>query len=360
MVRAVGQRWGMRLAWRVARRGRARRRRDRAARRVLLDGALLDARLDPAVLLDACVALLDRELGDPAGGARVFLLGAGPAVEWCGLAPPLRRVGEPVLRVVGVRADRRPPRVVVEVRVRLATPAPWPPAVAGAVWQLELDGAAWTLREAVAGTVARAQLREPLIGGAWAGEGVRDAVTIQLAEADGGALVALAPHGDPHARLLDAALDDPRCAPDVLAAVVRDIARAWEAASNGDRAALAAVATDTAARALMAPTPNGRRRVAGLEVQEVHVTDVGSGDGTTVVEVLVSLRGRRWLVDRHSAGATAIAGSERRARAFVERWRLALPARPHARWRLVATGSRRARRGAASAADQRHPDGPGR
>lgn len=136
------------------------------------------------------------------------------------------------------------------------------------------------------------------------------------------------------AQLLDLSVVDGRFAPDVIAACVCEIVRAWEASTTGsDPKSLESWATPQAIDQLRRPTPNGLRRVRNLQTRRVRITTLTADAEPATIGVSASLQGKRWLAT-HRGGR--ISGSRTRRRDFTEHWTLRLDPSASTPWRLIA------------------------
>lgn len=274
-------------------------------------------------------------LGDPAGAYRI------------------QYRHDPVVRLVWAsrRSDGEPWRLTVFVGVQLASVATsWRTAIANvgfkeyevvmAFWTLiGNENGSWTVTDFEPMDRGRHYLEDPLPAGPSDGD-LRDDATISLAVADGALATATAELTEVDApvrrRLLDLSLVDGRYAPDAIAACVREIARAWEAAvEHGEREVLERWTTPEAATQLSRPTPNGLRRVRNLDVRQVRIEALDTDSDLPTVTVAAELEGIRWLANRHGVGQTPISGSQLRRRSFTEHWTLRFHPHDDSPWILT-------------------------
>ena len=209
-------------------------------------------------------------------------------------------------------------------------------SVEKAFWTLVHEGEGWRVDRVEPLDEGRHYLDDPLPG--CSDQELHEQATISTA-VDGPALhVAVAELTDVDAsaevQLLDLSVVDGRFAPDVIAACVCEIARAWEAASTGsDPKSLEPWATPRAIDQLLRPTPNGLRRVRNLQTRHVRITTLTADAEPATIDVSAGLQGKRWLAT-HRGGR--ISGSRTRRRDFTEHWTLRLDPSAATPWRLIA------------------------
>lgn len=150
---------------------------------------------------------------------------------------------------------------------------------------------------------------------------------------------------DARAAALDLSLVDARFGPDVILACVGRAVEAWVQAVDGPDAALAALATPEAIRALLHPgdgaaDPRTRLVVRGVRVTKIDVQALEPSPEPARITVAITARGRRYVEDRDTVAL--ISGDKDRAREFVESWTLALTGDEAAPWRIVGGGGAQA------------------
>lgn len=172
------------------------------------------------------------------------------------------------------------------------------------------------------------------------------AATFEVAAADGGTegfttadLVDPGFAEDARAAALDLSLADPRFGPDVISASVSRAVEAWLEAVDGPDAALEALATPDAIRALLHPgdsaqNPNTRLVARGVTVESIEVQALRPTPEPAQLTVALTARGRRYIEDRDTTAL--LAGSKDTERRFVDAWTLALTGDAAAPWRIVA------------------------
>ena len=259
---------------------------------------------------------------------------------------------DPAVRLIWAsrRSDEEPWRLTVLVAMQLTTVATsWRTAISNfgfreyelvmAFWTLQADDDGWTVTDFEPMDRGQHYLKDPLPAPPSDGE-LNDDATISLAVADGAVATSAATLTEVDApvrrRLLDLSLVDGRYAPDAIAACVREIARAWDAAvEHGEREALERWSTPDAATQLCRPTPNGLRRVRILDVRQVRIEALDTHGELPTVTVVAELEGIRWLANRHGRAQTPIFGSQSRRRSFTEHWTLRFDAHDESPWLLT-------------------------
>ena len=104
---------------------------------------------------------------------------------------------------------------------------------------------------------------------------------------------------------LDLALADGRFAPDVLEAAARRAVAAWVEAIDGEDAALEAVATPAAVRALLRPEGEHTRVVVrGGRVDAVRITGLDAGSDPARMTIEVDVTGRRYVENRDTVAVS--------------------------------------------------------
>lgn len=169
--------------------------------------------------------------------------------------------------------------------------------------------------------------------------------TFEVAAADGGTegfttadLVDPGFAEDARAAALDLSLADPRFGPDVISACVTRAVEAWLEAVDGPDAALEALATPEAIRALLHPgdsaqNPNTRLVARGVTVESIDVQALAPRPEPAQLTVTLAARGRRYVEDRDTTAL--LAGSKDDERRFVDTWTLALTGDSAMPWRVV-------------------------
>ncbi|UTI67040.1 TIM44-like domain-containing protein [Paraconexibacter antarcticus] len=143
---------------------------------------------------------------------------------------------------------------------------------------------------------------------------------------------------DARAAALDLSLADPRFGPDVISACVTRAVEAWLEAVDGPDAALEALATPEAIRALLHPgdsaqNPNTRLVARGVTVESIDVQALRPTPEPAQLTVALAARGRRYVEDRDTTAL--LAGSKDDERRFVDTWTLALTGDSAMPWRLA-------------------------
>ncbi len=173
---------------------------------------------------------------------------------------------------------------------------------------------------------------------------IHDEATIGLAAQEAGQATPTAElthlGNDTRARLLDLSNIDARFSPDVIAASVRQVVRAWEQATSTSpksrhfderlRDPLRALTTSQAFEQLTHPTPHGLRRVSRLEIRKIEIRALSQDREHPTVIVHVKLHGIRWL---DSTIGSFLSGAPDNPRTFRELWTLELTTDPDAPWR---------------------------
>lgn len=127
--------------------------------------------------------------------------------------------------------------------------------------------------------------------------------------------------------VLNAALRDDRFSPDTLEGSVREVVAAWARAAEGDEAALSALATPAAIRALLYPAEDAQRvMVRGLAVRGVVICGLDAGADPPLLRVTVSYAGRRAAANRDVPPAP---------QGFADFWELTLDGAAPCPWRLA-------------------------
>ena len=211
-------------------------------------------------------------------------------------------------------------------------------------WTLDRAGDGWRLISIEQEREGAHHLQSPIVTAPWSDDGrIADESLVELAAADApppgvrpSELVSVAFDGAAREQALDLALADPRCAPDLLEVAARRAVEAWAEAVDGDDAALLAVATPDAVRALLYPDENAtaaRIVVRGPRLLRLAITALHAGAEPLRMEVEARVRGRRYVEDRDTAAV--LSGSKQRETEFTERWAFTLDGPADAPWRLV-------------------------
>jgi hypothetical protein len=209
--------------------------------------------------------------------------------------------------------------------------------VLSAYWTVMRDGDGWRIERVESGADGQHYLTDPVADQASDRE-LHDEATIStavdsVASAEPPAAELVDMDATTHSRLLDLSVVDGRYGPDVIAACVREIARAWESATFArDVTLLEPWCTAAAATQLLHPTPHGLRRVENLETRRVQIDTLHTDVEPPTVGVTLQLHGQRWLV---TDSGTKLSGSRTRRRDFTERWTLRLDPSPTCPWRLT-------------------------
>lgn len=210
-------------------------------------------------------------------------------------------------------------------------------SVDSACWTLIRDGESWSIDRVESVADGQHYLTDPLPDQG-SDQELHDEATISSALEDvapGEVPVAELTDVDAstQSQLLDLSLVDGRYAPDVIAACVSEIARAWESATFAqDRKLLEPGCTPEAATQLFHPTPHGLRRVLNLKTRRVQINALHPDLEPPTVSVTVQLHGQRWLATSHGG---KISGSRTRQREFTEHWTLRLDPSTEFPWRLI-------------------------
>jgi hypothetical protein len=210
-------------------------------------------------------------------------------------------------------------------------------SVVSECWTLVRAGENWSFDGMESSAAAQHYLTDPLPGQG-SDQDLHDEATISTAVTDVPASkVPVAELTDVDAttrsQLLDLSLVDGRYAPDVIAACVGEITRAWESATFAhDRKLLEPCCTPEAATQLFHPTPHGVRRVQNLETRRVQIDALHPDPEPPTVNVTLELHGQRWLATSHGG---KISGSRTRRRDFTEHWTLRLDPSAESPWRLI-------------------------
>lgn len=211
-------------------------------------------------------------------------------------------------------------------------------------WTLERAGDGWRLQSIEQEEEGAHHLGAPIVTAPWSDDSrLADESLVELATADApppgtnvSELVSVEFDGTAREQALDLSLADPRCAPDVLEIAVRRAVEAWAEAVDGDDAALLAVATPEAARALLYPAgaaSSARLVVRGPRLLRLAITALHAAQQPLQMEVEARVRGRRYIEDRDTVAV--VSGSKDRDVEFTEHWTFALDGPESLPWRLV-------------------------
>jgi predicted lipid-binding transport protein (Tim44 family) len=141
--------------------------------------------------------------------------------------------------------------------------------------------------------------------------------------------------GDARAAALDLSLADARFGPDILETAARRAIGGWAEAVDGEDDGLLAVATPEAARDLLHPGGDEKRRlvVRGPRIVRVEISALDAAADPPTMTVAVHVRGRRYVQDRDTAAV--LSGSDKSETEFTERWLMALAGDDRNPWRIV-------------------------
>lgn len=212
----------------------------------------------------------------------------------------------------------------------------------------------WTLVSIEQDAEGAHHLDAPIVASPWTDDRLRDEAVVERAASTtvaGDELAGIADldfDGDARIAALDLASLDGRFAPDVLEASARRALAAWSEAVDGDDAALDAIATPDAARALLHPgDPSGRTRlvVRGPKLQRLRIVALDPTAEPPAMIVEAEITGRRYVENRDTT--TLVWGSKNEEAVFFERWRMALSNDEDTPWVIAGPepfGARPARR----------------
>lgn len=214
-------------------------------------------------------------------------------------------------------------------------------------WTLARRGDRWTLASIEQAAEGHHHLDAEIVASPWSDSRLHDDALVQLAGADAvvgdgvtaGELVDVDYAEDAHAAALDLSLVDPRFGPDVLEAAARRALAGWAEAVDGEDAALEAVATPEAIRALLYADDAAKHRVVvrGPRLQRLRITALDGKAQPPTMDVAAEVRGRRYVEDRDTAAV--VAGSRDAETTFTVALRMALDGEGPAAWRVVAAGA---------------------
>jgi predicted lipid-binding transport protein (Tim44 family) len=204
-------------------------------------------------------------------------------------------------------------------------------------WTLSKRDGRWILESIEGGEEGKHHLKAPVVATPWGDdERLRQDAVAELATADaapdGFAPAELAGDGAGALAVADLALADGRFDAGLIDATVRRIVDAWEAAVDGDDAALEALAHPGAVRALLHPGEPTRSVIRGAEVLALRIGQLDAAAAPPAVTVDVELRARRYVEDRDTAAL--LSGNRDAPATWTEAWRLALDGPPDWPWRL--------------------------
>ncbi len=217
-----------------------------------------------------------------------------------------------------------------------------PTRVLDEYWTLAKHGSRWVLESIEVGEEGKHQLKAPVVPTPWGDdERLHQDAVAELATAagapDGFAPAELAGDGAGALAVADLALADSRFDVDLIDATVRRIVDAWEAAIDGDDAALEALAHGDAVRALLHPGEQTRPVIRGAEVRGVTLAELRADAQPPAVTADVELRARRYVEDRDTAAL--LSGSRDAATTWTARWTLTLDGAADWPWRLADAGT---------------------
>lgn len=214
-------------------------------------------------------------------------------------------------------------------------------------WTLARRGDRWMLASIEQDAEGHHHLDAEIIASPWSDSRLQDDALVQLAGADAvvgngvtaGELVSVDYADDAHAAALDLSLVDARFGPDVLEAAARRALAGWAEAVDGEDAALEAVATPDAIRALLYADDAAKHRVVvrGPRLQQLRIVALDGKAEPPVMDVAATVRGRRYVEDRDTAAV--VSGSRDAETTFTVALRMALDGDGPAAWRVVAAGA---------------------
>lgn len=214
-------------------------------------------------------------------------------------------------------------------------------------WTLARTGDRWTLVSIEQDAEGHHHLDAEVVASPWSDSRLHDDALVELAgeeavvgeKVTAGELVDVDYADDAHAAALDLSLVDARFGPDVLEAASRRALAGWAEAVDGEDAALEAVATPEAIRALLYADDGAHHRVVvrGPRLQELRITALDGDAQPPTMDVTAQVRGRRYVENRDTAAL--ISGSRDRETTFAVALRMALDGDGPAAWRVVAAGT---------------------
>jgi predicted lipid-binding transport protein (Tim44 family) len=200
----------------------------------------------------------------------------------------------------------------------------------------------WTLVSIEQDAEGAHHLDAPIVASPWSDDRLRDmavteqAVASAVADDEVRGIADLDFDGDARTAALDMANIDGRFAPDVLEAAARRALAGWAEAVDGDDAALEAIATPEAVRALLHPgDPSGRTRlvVRGPKLRALRIVALDAATDPPTMTVEAEVAGRRYVENRDTT--TVVEGSKEREVVFTERWTMALSGHDDTPWRVA-------------------------
>jgi hypothetical protein len=214
-------------------------------------------------------------------------------------------------------------------------------------WTLARRGDRWMLASIEQDAEGHHHLDAEIVASPWSDSRLRDDALVQLAGADAvvgdgvsaGELVSVDYAEDAHAAALDLSLVDARFGPDILEAAARRALAGWAEAVDGEDAALEAVATPDAIRALLYADDAAKHRIVvrGPRLQQLRITALDGKATPPTMDVAATVRGRRYVEDRDTAAV--VSGSRDGEATFTVALRMALDGEGPAAWRVVAAGA---------------------
>jgi hypothetical protein len=271
------------------------------------------------------------------------------------LGGTLELQGRPSVDLMQVvnRGGESEDRVIARVRLRLHCPDPKPfgeDSVGNLIarrharlderWTLGRSGGRWVLLSVEGDPLSGPVLSAPLVPTSSADlRRLKEQSLAELASAEkvpeGAALSDLVPADEPPSlALLDLSLVDGRFLPALIAAAVAHLVEAWEEASSGADAPLAATASKEASDALLHPSAGTRMVVRDAELKSWRATGLELARRPPTVQVQVEVQAVRYV---ERADGRLLAGSADVSHLIVLAWVLELVDSKHAPWRLQAT-----------------------
>lgn len=215
-------------------------------------------------------------------------------------------------------------------------------------WTLARADDRWILVSIQQDSEGHHHLDAEIVASPWSDSRLHDDALVQLAGEDAvvgdgvtaGELVGVDYADDAHAAALDLSLVDARFGPEVLEAAARRAIAGWAEAVDGDDAALEAVATPEAIRALLYADGGANHRIVvrGPHLQSVRITALDGDASPPTMDVAAEVRGRRYVEDRDTVAL--VSGSRDRETTFTVALRMALTGgEGPTPWRVVAAGT---------------------
>ena len=210
-------------------------------------------------------------------------------------------------------------------------------------WTLGCSGDHWILLSIEQHREGLHELTEPVLPSPWSDtKALQREATFKQAAAqriDNSQVAEIASatiSGDARASALDISLVDDRFAPRVLEAEVDYAAGVWAEAIDGDDAPMRAIASASAADALLYPNdPSKSRRlvVRGPRVRAVTIIELAAHATPPSMAVELHVRGIRYIEDRVTT--TVLAGDKSVESSFAMRWRMELTDDDRHPWRIA-------------------------